>query len=85
VMDAASYAAALERIEKLKRATNDPATAAGGHFCTIQEGFVNLNRYETSIERSLYRTLHELEYLQDKRTGRTFPTGQIGQVEQETA
>ncbi len=37
-----------------------------------QDALGKLSRYETSIERSLYRSLHELERIQAARTGKPF-------------
>jgi hypothetical protein len=37
------------------------------------EALANINRYENSLERSLFKTLHELQRLQSVRAGRHVP------------
>ncbi len=42
-------------------------------FIRASDAFSKLSRYETAIERTLYRALHELERLQEKRKGLAVP------------
>ena len=39
-------------------------------YCVNGDAFSKLNRYEVAIERSFFRTLHELQRLQAGRLGR---------------
>jgi hypothetical protein len=47
-----------------------PGCAFGGY---TGEKLQRLNRYETTLDRQLYRTLHELQRLQAARRGETVP------------
>jgi hypothetical protein len=49
-------------------------TVKKGYKDAIDNGAIeNVLRYETTIERSLFRALHELERLQAKRNGKDTP------------
>ncbi len=55
---------------------SDFAATSGIVFSNDAKGtnaFSKLSRYETSMERSLYRTLHELQRLQAVRHGKEVP------------
>jgi len=55
--------------------TSDPATLglAFVNDCQQENALQKLSRYEGSMERSLYRALHELQRLQAARQGRQVP------------
>jgi hypothetical protein len=45
----------------------------GKTFSESQDSLAKLSRYETSMERSLYKALHELQRLQAARKGQPMP------------
>ena len=45
------------------------------------DAFSKLSRYESAIERSMYRALHELQRLQSERSGQDVPTPLVLDVE----
>ncbi|MDP9486707.1 MAG: hypothetical protein M3Q49_13145 [Actinomycetota bacterium] len=61
---------ALTRVRELKAKQGTETAALGGTFIRDADGanaFSKLSRYETTIERSLYKALHELQRLQAAR------------------
>jgi hypothetical protein len=62
----------------------DETATLGRTFARDADGanaFSKLSRYETSIERQLYRALHELERRQAARAGAAVTTPQIVDVD----
>ncbi|MGZ3775308.1 MAG: hypothetical protein ACXVCN_16395 [Bdellovibrio sp.] len=45
----------------------------GQFFTDTSSAFVNLQRYESSLEKSYFKTLHELQRLQAARAGKEVP------------
>ncbi len=67
---------ALAQVEKLRALQESETATFGLAFiweCTGADAFSKLSRYETSIERSFYRALHELQRVQQARLGGTVP------------
>src|SRR5215212_6208255 len=71
VMDEQKHQEALSRAQEAEALQEDEGTATLGRtFIRDAEGanaFSKLSRYETAIERSLHRALHELQRLQAAR------------------
>ena len=64
-----------EAEEATKKATSD-ATLIGAaflHDANNDDGMLKLSRYETAIKRNLFRTIHEFDQLQEKRTSIAAP------------
>ena len=63
--------------KKVRAAYAKQATAILGTIfarkAVEQDIFSKLSRYETTLERSLFRTLHELQRLQAQRDGQSGP------------
>jgi len=68
-----------ERISFLTRAGY--VADRGEAFFRSEDSLAKLSRYETSIERSLHRTLHELQRLQAARRGETVPAPVVVDVD----
>lgn len=67
---------ALQKAEKALAQRNGGPTTLGAAFlrdAKEADAFSKLSRYETTIERTLYRALHELERLQAVRKGVRVP------------
>jgi hypothetical protein len=56
-----------------KEAGLSAAVSSGKAFSESEDSLGKLSRYETSIERSLYKALHELQRLQAARKGEAVP------------
>jgi hypothetical protein len=70
VMDEQKYDEAYERAQEMKAKQEEETAMLGGAFIRDADkanAFSKLSRYETSIERSLYKALHELQRLQAAR------------------
>jgi hypothetical protein len=70
ITDEHKHREALARAEEMKAKRDAQTATLGRTFITDAEGanaFSKLSRYETAIERSLYRALHELQRLQAAR------------------
>ena len=59
----------LEEVRAKQAAETPPIGLAFIRDATQADALSKLSRYETGIERSLYRVLHELQRLQTNRTG----------------
>jgi len=53
---------------------NEPTATLGLKFMRGAGAFTTLSRYESALERSYYRALHELQRLQEARRGGHVPT-----------
>ena len=53
----------------------------GGAFVRASDTYVKLSRYEATIERGLYRALHELQRLQAARAGEDVPVPAVLDVD----
>jgi len=51
----------------------DDWTGIAAYTVTDTNSWQNINRYETTIERQLYKAMHELERLQSIREGKNVP------------
>jgi hypothetical protein len=73
ITNGAAHAAAEQRLANACK-ERDRAVSALGHVIDAdlanEEGLSKLSRYETTIERYFYRSLHELQRLQAARQGR---------------
>ena len=70
ITDEPKHRAALSRAEEMKTKQDAETATLGRTFIRDADGanaFSKLSRYETAIERSLYRALHELQRLQAAR------------------
>ncbi len=70
ITDEQKHQEALSRAEEMKRKQHADTATLGRTFKRDAEkvnAFSKLSRYETSIERSLYKALHELQRLQAAR------------------
>ena len=73
ITDEQKHREALSRSEEMKAKRDAQTATLGRTFIRDAEGanaFSKLSRYETAIERSLYRALHELQRLQAARRAR---------------
>jgi hypothetical protein len=55
------------------RASYGEASGVGAAFGPASDLLTKLSRYETTLERTLYRALHELQRLQAARAGQAVP------------
>jgi hypothetical protein len=70
ITDEASYAHATRELRRAEFELDRDELSLGRAFdadAKDGEAFGKLNRYETGIERSLFRSLHELRQIQSKR------------------
>jgi hypothetical protein len=76
IVDPNRYEEALSRAWQLRREQEDETATLGRTFARDADranAFSKLSRYETAIERQLYRALHELQRRQAARAGRNVP------------
>jgi hypothetical protein len=71
VTDDAKYETALQQVREAEALRDGMVPSLGRAFAADNAIFAMLSRYETSIERSLFRALHELQHLQATRMGRS--------------
>lgn len=72
IIDKTKHQQALAQVEKARSSEEEALTTLGLSFLKDAEtgnAFSKLSRYETAIERTLYRALHELQRLQETRRG----------------
>jgi hypothetical protein len=84
IIDEVKHEEALDRARRMKREQEDETVTLGRTFARDAGGanaFPKLARYETAIERALYRALHELERRQAARLGGDVPAPQIVDVD----
>jgi hypothetical protein len=67
VTDEAKHEAALQQVREAEALRDGVVPSLGRAFVADNAIFAMLSRYETSIERSLFRALHELQRLQAAR------------------
>ncbi len=70
ITDEEKHQQALSRAQEMKAKQEDETARLGRTFIRDADeanAFSKLSRYETTIERSLYRALHELQRLQAAR------------------
>ncbi len=73
VLDKAKHAAALAKAEEASALGDGETGRLALAFANREGTFANLSRYETGVERALYRALHELQRLQAVRAGVPVP------------
>jgi hypothetical protein len=72
ITDAAKHAEALRPLQEIEEALQETVPQLAQAFVRIgntNDMLTKLTRYETTLERSLYRALHELQRLQAARLG----------------
>jgi hypothetical protein len=72
ITDEVKHEEALERSRRMRREQETEAATLGRTFARDADGanaFSKLSRYETAIDRQLYKALHELERRQAARLG----------------
>jgi hypothetical protein len=70
ITDEKSHGEALSRARRMRSEQDEETASLGRTFARDADGanaFSKLSRYETTIERSLYKALHELQRLQAAR------------------
>jgi hypothetical protein len=67
------YQAAVGEQQAAEALRDDESCALGRAFFFDQRGFSALSRYEATLDRGVYRALHELERLQRLRAGEAVP------------
>jgi hypothetical protein len=60
---------AMRKASESSRKANSELSVFGRQFAEQADTFSKLNRYETSLEKSLFKSLHELQRLQAVRAG----------------
>ena len=76
ITDEASHMEAMEALARAEYERDRDEVLTG---CAVDadakdgDAFGKLARYETSLERSLFRTLHELRQMQDRRNRSPYP------------
>jgi hypothetical protein len=76
VTDERKHKQALSKVRELEAARDSETATLGQTFVRDADkanAFSKLSRYETAIERQLYRALHELERHQAARRGQGVP------------
>ena len=84
VTDEKRHEEALERARRMRSEQKDETATLGRTFArdaNRANAFSKLSRYETAIERTLYRALHELERRQAARRGAAVTPPQVLDVE----
>ena len=84
VTDEQRHEEALERARRMRSEQKDETATLGRTFArdaNRANAFSKLSRYETAIERTLYRALHELERRQAARRGAAVTPPQVLDVE----
>ena len=69
ITDEKKHEVALSKAREAEAAQRTGPGIQGLAFCRGGDAFSKLSRYETGIERSLYKALHELQLLQAARSG----------------
>jgi hypothetical protein len=80
ITDERKHQKALERAEVMRAKRNTEAATLGRTFARDANGanaFSKLSRYENTIERGLYRALHQLERRQAARLGENGPAAPL--------
>ena len=75
ITDEASHGEATQALQQAKyeRDRDEILFGRAFHFDAREGDALELRRYETSLERSLFRTLSEFRYIQDQRRDRPPP------------
>jgi hypothetical protein len=84
VTDERKHKQALSRVQEMEAARDSESATLGQTFARHADSanaFSKLSRYETAIERQLYKALHELERRQAARHGGSVPPPQVVDVD----
>ena len=84
ITDEKKHEEALSRARRIRSGQEDETATLGRTFARDADqanAFSKLSRYETTIERALYRALHELERRQAARRGAAVTPPQVLDVE----
>jgi hypothetical protein len=84
VTDKKGHEEALERVRRMRSEQEDETATLGRTFARDADranAFSKLSRYETAIDRQLYRALHELERRQAARRGAALTPPQVLDVD----
>ncbi len=84
ITDEKKHEEALSRARRMRGEQEDETATLGRTFARDADranAFSKLSRYETAIERQLYRALHELERRQAARRGTGVPPPQVVDVD----
>ena len=73
ITDPEKHQQAVADAEQMRARCNEPTATIGLTFIRAASAFTTLSRYEAAIDRSYYRTLHELQRLQHARLGGHVP------------
>jgi hypothetical protein len=73
IADPAKHEEAQLAAEEMRARGNEPTATFGLTFMRGAGAFTTLSRYESALERSYYRALHELQRLQEARRGGHVP------------
>src|SRR4028119_1605543 len=82
--NSAGYDMALDKASRMRSGQKDETATLGRTFARDADranAFSKLSRYETAIERQLYKALHELERRQSARYGGSVPPPQVVDVD----
>jgi hypothetical protein len=80
ITDEAKHEEAMSRARRIRSEQEDDTATLGRTFARDADranAFSKLSRYETAIERQLYRALHQLERLQVARSGGDVPAPHV--------
>jgi hypothetical protein len=83
ITNGTAHAAAEQRLANARKERDRAVPALGRVIDTDlanEEGLSRLSRYETTIERYFYRSLHELQRLQAARQGRPVEVPQVADL-----
>jgi hypothetical protein len=84
ITDEKKHEEALSRARQMRKGQEDVNATLGRTFARDADGanaFSKLSRYETAIERQLYKALHELERRQAARNGVSVTPPQVVDVD----
>jgi hypothetical protein len=84
ISDEKKHEEALSKARQMRKEQEDETATLGRTFARDADranAFSKLSRYETAIERQLYKALHELERRQAARLGGSVPPPQVVDVD----
>jgi hypothetical protein len=84
ITNKAKHAEAMSRARRIRSEQENETVALGRTFVRDADGanaFSKLSRYETALDRQLYKALHELERLQVARSGGNVPAPHVVDVD----
>jgi hypothetical protein len=81
VTDKAAHDAALKKKKEAENLAEGEVPSLGRAFFSKERTFATLSRYETAIERGMFKALHELQRLQAARAGVVVPPPVVAEVD----